>query len=240
MNWFKVDANEMLFSEMNMTERGALITIRSLTAFLEREPTESEILKLPGMGRKLIKSLTERLQNTNGTVTETLQNTLGSISKIKRTRKMDADRQRKMRSKDSNVTRDVTQESRKSPSVDKSRLDKIREDNKKIRDMSVSQPTLFQPTMEGFNLLWSKYPSKLGRKAAERHFFATVLSPEDFQSIKMALLNYLALLERIPDRPAQNGSTWFNNWKDFVDTESVEQIVYNSKSREPIMDVGVW
>lgn len=67
-----------------------------------------------------------------------------------------------------------------------------------------------------FNEVWSKYPNKLGRKQAERHYQASVKTFEDFTLINTALANYLAS-ERVARGFVQNGSTWFNNWRDWIE-----------------------
>jgi len=63
-----------------------------------------------------------------------------------------------------------------------------------------------------FDEIWSKYPNKVGRKAAEKHFEASVKTKEDFDKIKIALENYLKS-ERVQKGFIQNGSTWFNDWQ---------------------------
>jgi len=73
--------------------------------------------------------------------------------------------------------------------------------------------------LEGqFNILWEKYPKKLGRKAAWRHFKASVKTTNDVDAIYLALKHYLAS-ERVYKKYIQNGATWFNNWRDWVDYE---------------------
>lgn len=72
-----------------------------------------------------------------------------------------------------------------------------------------------------FEQLWSAYPSKVGKKEAERHFNASVKTDKDMQDIKKALQNYLRS-ERVHKGYVQNGSTWFNNWRDWIDyTEDI-------------------
>ncbi len=66
-----------------------------------------------------------------------------------------------------------------------------------------------------FNEIWEAYPNKDGRKAAERHFHASVKTPKDFEDIKCALKNYLSS-DKVQRGFVKNGSTWFNNWRDWV------------------------
>ena len=70
-----------------------------------------------------------------------------------------------------------------------------------------------------FEEVWNAYPSKIGKKAAERHFKATVKTEEKFKLIKIALDNYISS-KRVVDGFIQNGSTWFNDWECWVDAPS--------------------
>ena len=83
---------------------------------------------------------------------------------------------------------------------DNIRKDKIRKDNNTAFD---------------FSSLWTKYPNKDGRLAAERHFLATVKTEQDFKDIGLALENYLKS-DVVAKGFIKNGSTWFHNWRDWV------------------------
>lgn len=70
----------------------------------------------------------------------------------------------------------------------------------------------------GFDLSWKKYPRPLGKKQAERHYKASVKTAKDFLDIQNALDNFMRLMRK-EDRPMDKipyGSTWFNNWRDYV------------------------
>lgn len=66
-----------------------------------------------------------------------------------------------------------------------------------------------------FNKIWEKYPNRVGKKQAEKHFISSVKTLEDFGNIQKALDNYLKS-DRVANGYIQNGSTWFNNWQDWV------------------------
>lgn len=66
-----------------------------------------------------------------------------------------------------------------------------------------------------FQDIWKMYPKRIGRKAAERHFKASVKTAVDGTDIRSALANYLRS-DEVKRGFVQNGSTWFNNWRDWV------------------------
>ncbi len=69
-----------------------------------------------------------------------------------------------------------------------------------------------------FDLLWSQYPKKDGRKEALRHFTASVKTDKNLADIKTALENYNSHIakDKIEQKFIKNGSTWFNNWEDWI------------------------
>lgn len=72
-----------------------------------------------------------------------------------------------------------------------------------------------------FDFIWNKYPVKDGKKEALKHFNASVLSNDDYQAINKALDNYLVHTKGKELKYIKNGSTWFNNWRDWVDYKVV-------------------
>lgn len=75
-----------------------------------------------------------------------------------------------------------------------------------------------------FDTVYAKYPRKMGRKAALRHFLASVKSQQDLLDISQALDNYndYILKNKIEMQFTQMASTWFNNWKDWLNHKPVE------------------
>ena len=73
-------------------------------------------------------------------------------------------------------------------------------------------------TEDFFNKVWSRYPRRLGRKEALRHYQATVKVEQDFLDINKALNNYLTTDNVVnKTKYVLHGSTWFNNWRDWVE-----------------------
>jgi len=64
--------------------------------------------------------------------------------------------------------------------------------------------------------IWNKYPKRDGKKEAEKHFNASIKNAKDCEDINIALENYLKC-ESVKNGYIKNGSTWFNNWRDWID-----------------------
>jgi len=107
--------------------------------------------------------------------------------------------------------------------------------------LSSSTPNAFEPQAEdvfktvltkavvfNFEDIWSKYPNKDGKKDALRHFKASVKNEKDMDDIHQALNNYLNS-EKVKKGFIKNGSTWFNNWRDWI---NYEEFVPNGKSKD--------
>jgi len=73
----------------------------------------------------------------------------------------------------------------------------------------------YKISASNFSEVWSKYPNRVGRKEAERHFFASVKTKQDLANINKALDNYLKT-KKVAQGFIKNGSTWFNNWQDYT------------------------
>jgi hypothetical protein len=71
---------------------------------------------------------------------------------------------------------------------------------------------------EQFAPLWDRYPRPLGKKKALQHFLASVKTPQDLTDITTALENYLKspAVVKGEEQYIQHGSTWFNNWRDWM------------------------
>ena len=79
---------------------------------------------------------------------------------------------------------------------------------------------------EQFEEFYLKYPKRVGKKDAVRHFNASVKNETDWGNIQQALNNYLKS-ERVKKGFIQNASTWFNNWQDWIDyKETKEEVIY--------------
>jgi hypothetical protein len=70
-----------------------------------------------------------------------------------------------------------------------------------------------------FESFWKQYPNKDGKIAALKHFTASIKGEKDLQDIQTALDNYKLHIKSAGIKPQyiKNGSTWFYNWRDWVD-----------------------
>jgi len=82
-----------------------------------------------------------------------------------------------------------------------------------------------------FQSLWLKYPNRVGKAAAERHFKVSVKTGQDWKDINTALENYLKS-QRVKKGYIQNGSTWFNNWRDWIKMPEEEKQSYEDLRKE--------
>ena len=71
-----------------------------------------------------------------------------------------------------------------------------------------------------FDDFWPTGPwRKLGRKAAQRHWNTTVKTDEDLINIQQARDNYIVDQKANKWRKPQHGSTWFNNWTEWLNED---------------------
>jgi len=93
-------------------------------------------------------------------------------------------------------------------------LEKRREE--KRREEKRREESTYGQNKELFDRLWTSYPKRTKRKMAERYFKSSVKNEQDEKDIETALKNYLAS-ERVFKGFIQDGGTWFNNWRDWID-----------------------
>lgn len=90
-----------------------------------------------------------------------------------------------------------------------------------------------------FENLWSRYPNRVGKKEALKHFSATIKNSNDITDINYALNNYINHLQSNSWKRSQNGSTWFNNWRDWVSwVEPNQQSDSGYYTQEEVMELN--
>jgi hypothetical protein len=88
-----------------------------------------------------------------------------------------------------------------------------------VPNLTVPNLTIKKNSRFSFSEIWDKYPNKDGKKYAERSFYGSVKTDQDWIDINAALNNYINS-EKVLKGFIKNGSTWFNNWKDWVNPTS--------------------
>lgn len=68
-----------------------------------------------------------------------------------------------------------------------------------------------------FKELWELYPKKEGKKEAFRSFKRDIQTEEKFNLMRKALENYIRICATREYQFIKNGSSWFNQWEDFID-----------------------
>ncbi len=82
-----------------------------------------------------------------------------------------------------------------------------------------------------FELIWQQYPNKDSKKQSELNFNKSVKTYHHINQINQALNNYLNLLKIESWRKCKSGSTFFNNWQDWIDYKrmTASEIIENYK-----------
>jgi hypothetical protein len=93
---------------------------------------------------------------------------------------------------------------------------------------------------KAFEALWSRYPRKVEKETAYRHFCKSVVSDIDYAEIQSALTNYLSEIRKnnTESKFIKMGSTWFNNWRDWIPQKkavpiakpATQQVIVEQKS----------
>lgn len=93
------------------------------------------------------------------------------------------------------------------------------EQNQQNQQNQQNKQNTNQQLSAAFELVWQRYPKKLGRKEALRHYQASVKTEQDIADIKKAVENYrqYVINNTVADQYIKHGSSWFNNWRDWID-----------------------
>jgi hypothetical protein len=89
----------------------------------------------------------------------------------------------------------------------------------KSESLSSAKPPAAKAAVFDFEVVWARYPRKLGKDEAARHFKAQVTTTKDFLDIQHALDRFKSKLQKdaTEERFIPHGSTWFNKrWRDWI------------------------
>lgn len=82
--------------------------------------------------------------------------------------------------------------------------------------------------IEHFEKLWSRYPKKLAKREAFRHYLARIKTEEDRLKIEKALDNFLGSRHgggASDIKYVWNGGRWFLNWEDWYELPVTDEVV---------------
>ena len=110
-------------------------------------------------------------------------------------------------------------------------LPQVKESKGKVNGETNSPiQAVFKKEGADFDPIWESFPRKIGKKEAERHFQASIKKGFTVEQIQKAVDNYIQYLKdnKTEDKYIKHGSTFFNNWEDYL--------VYESKTRKERCD----
>jgi hypothetical protein len=120
-------------------------------------------------------------------------------------------------------------------------IDNLKTDNRQSKDSpdnldnlnKITEPKLPNRITFDFEPVWAAYPNKDGRKAAEKHFRVSVLTQQDYDNIKKAIVNYRQS-DTVKNGFIKSGSTFFNNWRDWIDFKGVTKTTQTGNMAAPV------
>jgi len=125
------------------------------------------------------------------------------------------DRKRNKENYEKRIIQDVNKVTTQVQHVE-SKIKHVESIQSKVKERKLNESKVKEVYKNRFNELWNKYPNKDGKTQAQKHFNTSVKTEKDWQDINTALKNYL-ISERVKNGYIKNGSTWFNNWRDWID-----------------------
>ena len=216
MDWIKVRA-EHISPSYTDAQAGALLKFLLLVARLRRVPEDKELFR--EVSKKNWSSLLVSMNLFGVDIDLIASNIIEDCEKVQSRTKKNQEYQRSSRLKRKNVSADRKNTEKKCQHTEE-------REEREEKDIPLIVPLGEQLDIgsidDAFEILWKKYPKRDGKKAALRHFNASVKTPKDFQDIQKALKNYNLHCKGRSAQYIKNGSTWFNNWKDWVDYEPLE------------------
>ncbi len=84
---------------------------------------------------------------------------------------------------------------------------------------------------QSFEALWAKYPNKDGKKQAWTHYNRSIKTYQDIEEITAALNNYISHLKQEDWKKPKNGSTWFNNYQDWIKVFTPNELINPLRSK---------
>jgi hypothetical protein len=104
--------------------------------------------------------------------------------------------------------------------------------NTVVDNDSLETKTQQHSSEANFEAVYALYPRKEGKKAALRHFQASVRTEQDLKNLYLAVNNYSAYLtaNNTELKYTKTASTFFNNWQDWANDQWLKKVVTPAKS----------
>ena len=120
-------------------------------------------------------------------------------------------------------------------------LDKDKEEDKEkeLADTNPPIKAVLKSVPPNFDPIWELYPKKLGKKDAQRHFYASLKNGRQVGEITRSIKNYIQFIKDNKTEPQYvlHGSTFFNNWEDYLNYESSSKPRSRTDSQPTIRSV---
>jgi hypothetical protein len=103
-----------------------------------------------------------------------------------------------------------------------------------------TKETITPPPPGAFEIIWEKYPRKLGKDEAARHFKSQVKTFHDWADIQCALDRFKTKLQKdaTEEKFIPHGSTWFNKrWRDWINYTEQNHGTHVSPSVSGMSDI---
>jgi len=200
MDWIKVKVSHSLYEYENLSdnEYKAWIKAMSITALIEKMPTEAQLLQ--HIHKSTLKSLQTKLKLGSNSLQTILKKVLEDVQYTQHLKAKNRSKIAEWRHKHSQCNQLPVTITEPVTLPDKIREEKIREDN-----IIVCR----------FDEFWKAYPKPIGQSMALITYRATVKTDKDFQDLMTALKNYLAS-DEVKRGFIKNGSTWIEDWRGWL------------------------
>lgn len=203
MDWVKIKVKHILFSDLEPTQIGTLVSLQALTAAIERIPTRKEMTKhvhhrqlkslenalvrIAKESQELVKDdsydVQELVKDSSRSLQDILKKVLRDVQEVHEKRVKNNERKRKSRSNNENVTRDTNETSRGCPIREEERReDKSREENKKeevVQQDSVDKTVDPPPSQNHLPKNYLKETQEIWNGFAEKHGLSPIRQIND-------------------------------------------------------------
>jgi len=219
MDWYKERPNYILDSEYSDVVSLGIIKIRALTARLEKIPTEQQLKRY--IHHNTLKAVHKTLQDEGKTLSRMVEDVIKTIDKQLVKRHSDKTRMQGLRV----IARNVANDSQTCSEVDKTRLDKIRED--KINTYSPTDDCCFFNDND-FKNIWKEFIQVRNKKRCSNSDRA--IKKQINRLIKFSNGNKIIAM-KIVERAADKG------WNELYElTEKTEKYNFDT-GEEQVIDV---